>query len=125
MSPVRTVQTGAVLAALAVALGAFGAHGLRDLVTADRLATFETAVRYLMYHSLGLILIGALRIRNPWPARTLLAGSLIFSGSLFLLVMTGAGWWGAVAPVGGALQVGGWLLLALLAGRPSASTGAG
>jgi uncharacterized membrane protein YgdD (TMEM256/DUF423 family) len=121
MSPVRTVQTGALLAAAAVALGAFGAHGLRDLVTADRLATFETAVRYLMYHSLGLLLAGTLRIASPWPARTLLAGSLIFSGNLLLLVFTGAGWWGAVAPVGGFLQVCGWLLLALAAGRPAAS----
>lgn len=117
MSPVQTVQTGAVLAATAVALGAFGAHGLRDLVTPERLTTFETAVRYLMFHSLGLLLIGALRVPDPWPARTLLAGSLIFSGSLLLLVLTGAGWWGAVAPVGGLLQVLGWLLLAAAAAK--------
>ena len=117
MFPLRTFQTGAILAACAVALGAFGAHALADVVTADRLATFETGVRYLMYHSLGLLLIGLARTENPWPARIMLAGSLIFSGSLFLLVFTGASWLGAVAPVGGVLQISGWLLLAFTAGQ--------
>lgn len=117
MLSLRTFQTGAILAACAVALGAFGAHALTDAVTPERLATFETGVRYLMYHSLGLLLIGLTRTANPWPARVLLAGSLVFSGSLFLLVFTGASWLGAVAPLGGVLQISGWLLLAFTAGQ--------
>lgn len=112
MNPVTTLRTGAIMAGLAVALGAFGAHGLEGRVTPARLATFETAVRYLMYHGIGLLLIGLLRPALKATAPVMLAGTAIFSGSLFLLVLTDASWLGAVAPVGGALMIAGWLMLA-------------
>lgn len=111
-------RLGALWALLAVALGAFGTHGLRDALEPGRLATFETGVRYQMYHALGLVALGALP-RRCWRAMwPLFAGSLLFSGSLYLLVATDRGWWGAVAPIGGALQLVGWGLLAYLASAP-------
>lgn len=116
MTPLAAARIGAILAGLAVAFGAFGAHALQDLVPAERLATFETGVRYQMYHALGLLLAAALGASRR-AAPLLLAGSAVFSGSLYLLVLTGWGWWGAVAPVGGTLQIVGWLLLALDLGR--------
>lgn len=105
---------GAVLAAVAVGLGAFGAHGLRETLSPERLATFEIAVRYQMFHALGLLAIASLGVRACRAAPLLLAGSLVFSGSLYLIVFTGAAWWGAVAPVGGLLLIGGWLMLVVL-----------
>lgn len=116
-TPSRIAAVGALLAATAVALGAFGAHGLADLLTAERLATFETAVRYQMFHALGLLAVAALGRAAVRAAPWLLAGSLIFSGSLYLLVFSGAGWWGAVAPLGGLLQIAGWLILAVVMWR--------
>lgn len=102
---------GAIYAALAVALGAFGAHTLEGRVTPDRLETLETAVRYLMYHALGLLLLS--RLSRSGTASLLIAvGAAIFSFSLVLLVLTDTGWLGAVTPVGGVLMIGGWLLLA-------------
>jgi uncharacterized membrane protein YgdD (TMEM256/DUF423 family) len=113
----RIAATGAALAGAAVALGAFGAHGLREVLTPERLGTFETAVRYQMFHGLGLLAVAALGARPCRAAPWLLAGSLTFSGSLYLLVLTSTGWWGAVAPVGGLLQIGGWLYLAAILWR--------
>jgi uncharacterized membrane protein YgdD (TMEM256/DUF423 family) len=104
-------QAGALLALLAVAFGAFGAHALSDLVTPARLATFETGVRYQMYHALGLLLLGALPAGSQHAGWFLLTGSVIFSGSLYLLVLTNAGWFGAIAPIGGVLQLIGWGVL--------------
>ena len=108
--------TGA--AGLAVAAGAFGAHALKGRVTTGRLEIFETAVRYQMYHALALLFVG-------WAGRTLdssvllagaggcfAAGIVIFSGSLYLLVLTDTGWLGAVAPIGGVAFLAGWGLLA-------------
>ena len=114
MTPQRVAAVGAVLAGLAVALGAFGTHSLAAVLSEQRLGTFETAVRYQMFHALGLLAVSALGPRACRAAPWLLAGSLIFSGSLFLLVASDAGWWGAVAPVGGVLQIGGWAYLALI-----------
>lgn len=113
-TPARVAAAGAVLAAVAVTLGAFGAHGLRQVLTADRLATFETGVRYQMFHALGLLAVAALGGRAVRAAPWLLAGSLTFSGSLYLLVFTDSGWWGIVAPIGGLLQIAGWVILALV-----------
>ena len=111
------VVLGALLAFTAVALGAFGSHALRETLPLERLATFETGVRYQMYHGLGLLALGALP-RRTWRAAPLLfGGSLLFSGSLYLLVATGQNWWGAVAPLGGLLQLAGWGLLAYLSLR--------
>lgn len=102
----------------AVALGAFGAHGLKEKVSTDMLQIFETAVRYQMYHALALFAIPWVleRFSSPLLARVSLfwiAGIIIFSGSLYLLVLTGVKKWGAVTPIGGLLFLIGWLFLFL------------
>lgn len=104
--------TGALLAGLGVALGAFGAHALEPLVSEGRLATFETAVRYQTHQALGLILLALLPVRARVAAPILLAGTLIFSGALYLLVALDAAILGAVAPIGGAAMILAWLLAA-------------
>lgn len=117
------VVIGALSGALGVALGAFGAHGLRGRLSADMLAIFETGVRYQMIHALALLAVAFAVAR--WPAAGLaaaagwlfLAGTVVFSGSLYLLAFTGAGWWGAVTPLGGVAFIAGWLCLALAAWR--------
>jgi uncharacterized membrane protein YgdD (TMEM256/DUF423 family) len=117
------VRLGAVFGGLAVALGAFGAHALQSRLPADRLAIFETGVRYQMYHALALIAVAAV---IAWGGRTALAtyagwafvaGIVIFSGSLYALVLTGVRTWGAVTPLGGLAFLAGWVLLALAASR--------
>lgn len=107
---------GALLAALGVALGAFGAHDLKTRLDPALLTNFETAVRYQMYAALALLALGtqAGQRRAGWP---LLLGSVIFSGSLYLMALTGARWLGAVTPVGGALMIAGFVLAALDARR--------
>ena len=110
--------SGAALALLAVALGAFGAHALRERLEAGDLEIFETAVRYQMYHALALLGVAWLSTRLPgpltgWAGWLMVAGTLVFSGSLYLLVLTGPRWLGAVTPVGGVLLIAGWLLLAV------------
>lgn len=107
---------GAVLAALGVALGAFGAHALRARLGPDLLATFETGVRYQMYAALALLVLGTQPSQRHAPA-LLLAGATVFSGSLYLLVLTGQRWLGAVTPLGGLLLIAGFLVAALDARR--------
>ena len=109
---------GAVFAFIAVGAGAFGAHALRGRLDADMLAVFDIGARYQMYHALALI--GVSWACTRWPSRLAHAagwlfacGSVIFSGSLYLLCLTGAKWLGAIAPVGGAALLAGWLCLAL------------
>ena len=104
-------RLGALLAFLGVGLGAFGTHGLSDVLTPERLETFETAVRYQMFHALALLALGALPAETRRAAWLLFAGTVIFSGSLYLLVATDISWLGAVTPVGGLLQLAGWGLL--------------
>ena len=109
---------GASLAGVAVILGAFGAHGLKSKVSPADLAIFETGVQYHMYHALGLILIGVLGFHYnsdviQLPAVLLSIGILIFSGSLYILVLTGLRWMGAITPIGGVAFIAGWLLLVL------------
>lgn len=110
---------GSLLAGLAVAIGAFGAHALRDRLAPDMLNTFETAVRYQMYHALALLAVALLLARFPSstliPAAgwSFLAGILLFSGSLYLLCLTGYKWLGAITPLGGVAFILGWLALAL------------
>jgi uncharacterized membrane protein YgdD (TMEM256/DUF423 family) len=101
---------GAVLALLGVAAGAFGAHALRSMVDPARIETFEVAVRYQMFHAIAVLLAGMLGA--PAAGWCFLAGVVVFSGSLYLLVLTGARWLGAVTPVGGVLFLLGWVLLA-------------
>ena len=104
---------GASLALLAVALGAFGAHALQDRLEPRALEIFDTAVRYQMSHALALVLLAALLPRlHPGLGLTagwaFVAGILVFSGSLYLLVATGVGRWGAVTPIGGVAFLVAW-----------------
>lgn len=108
---------GAVLALLAVAFGAFGAHILQARIPVERLATFETAARYQMYHALALLVVALAFDRlaaGPalWSGRFFVAGVVIFCGSLYGLALGAPRWFGAVAPVGGLCFMTGWLLLA-------------
>ncbi|HEY9506184.1 MAG TPA: DUF423 domain-containing protein [Gemmatimonadales bacterium] len=112
---------GSVSALVAVAAGAFGAHGLRARLTPDLLAVFETGARYQMYHALALLAVGWALTRwpGPWPVRAgwlFVAGTVLFSGSLYVLALTGARWLGAITPLGGVAFLAGWtcLLLGLL-----------
>jgi uncharacterized membrane protein YgdD (TMEM256/DUF423 family) len=113
----------ALLLAAAVALGAFGAHALTGLLSAGMLATYQTAVQYHFWHALSLLGVGALMSRSAddsalrWVAWSLIAGLLLFSGSLYLLALTGASWLGAVTPLGGAALIAAWLSLAWWAWR--------
>lgn len=111
------ILAGAVSGLLGVSLGAFGAHALKDFLAASQRAdTFETAVKYMFYHGLALILTGILQKEFPVPAITnagwaFLVGILIFSGSLFLLCATGIKVLGAITPIGGVAMIVGWALL--------------
>lgn len=105
---------GAASAFFAVALGAFGAHALKERLLPEMAAIFETGVRYQFYHALGMILcglLGSLGKAASHAGRLFLAGTIFFSGSLYLLVLTGARWWGAVTPIGGVLFLIGWFVL--------------
>lgn len=108
---------GSLSAFLAVALGAFGAHGLKSRVSPEMLTIFEVGVRYQIYHALGLLAVGWAASR--WPAGGVTAagwlfivGTLIFSGSLYILTVTGIRWLGAITPIGGTAFLLGWLFLA-------------
>lgn len=108
---------GAVLAGVAVVLGAFAAHTLEGRVAPERLSVFETGVRYQMYHALALLLLSwAVRHwpvwQTTWAGYLFVAGIAVFSGSLYLLVLTDTAWLGAVTPVGGLAFIAGWVLLA-------------
>jgi uncharacterized membrane protein YgdD (TMEM256/DUF423 family) len=115
------IVAGGIAGALAVALGAFGAHGLSATLAANgRAGTFDTAAHYHLAHALALVLTGLLAERLPgrWTRLAgwlFLAGVLIFSGSLYILAVFDLGFMGAVAPLGGAALIGGWLCLALAA----------
>jgi len=112
---------GALSALIAVAAGAFGAHGLRGRLTSDHLAIFETAARYQMYHALALLTVAWAVERAPaapsapaqWAGWLFVAGTVIFSGSLYALSLTGVRWLGAITPLGGLAFMAGWLSLAL------------
>lgn len=112
------IVSGSILAMLAVALGAFGAHGLEDRLDAHMLSVFETGVRYHMYHALGLLVIAALAARLPqsrsllWAGRLLILGIVIFSGSLYALSLTGFTRLGMITPIGGVLFIAGWFMVA-------------
>jgi uncharacterized membrane protein YgdD (TMEM256/DUF423 family) len=111
------ILAGSILGAFGVAIGAFGAHALKNMLTAtNRIDTFETAVKYQFYHALALILVGI--IFQSIPSKTLnysgysmILGTLIFSGSLYIICFTGIKAFGAIAPIGGTLMIIGWALL--------------
>ena len=114
------VTLGAASAFLAVAAGAFGAHALRDRLAPDLLAVFETAARYQMYHALGLLAVAWVAARWPgppaqWAGWLFVAGTVLFSGSLYALALSGVRWLGAITPLGGAAFLDGWICLALAA----------
>lgn len=114
MSRSTLFAAGALLGGLAVAFGAFGAHALEARVSAERLATFETAARYQLVHAVAIIAAALLGgERAVLAGIAFLVGVALFSGSLYLLVLTGARWFGAIAPLGGLALIGGWVLLAL------------
>jgi uncharacterized membrane protein YgdD (TMEM256/DUF423 family) len=119
------IVAGAVLGGAAVALGAFGAHGLEGfLVERNQVANFETAVRYQMYHALALVLIGILGESRPSAALRVAGwcfgvGVVVFSGALYGIALTRVSQLGMVAPLGGTLLIVGWVALALSTVRPS------
>ncbi len=116
---------GALSGFIAVGAGAFGAHGLKSRLTPDLLAVFDTAARYQMFHALALL--AAAWAIGRWTGRAAVAagwcfvgGTLLFSGSLYLLALTGVRGFGAITPLGGVLFLAGWLLLAVAAWRGGA-----
>ena len=117
------IIAGAVNAAIAVIFGAFGAHALEEKLSEKYLAIWETAVQYQMFHALGLILIGILMSSSllgpitqlTWAGYLLLAGIIIFSGSLYVLSLSGIGILGAITPIGGVAFIAGWIMLIIAA----------
>jgi uncharacterized membrane protein YgdD (TMEM256/DUF423 family) len=116
---------GAVLGAIGVAAGAFGAHGLKGRLTPEMLAVFETGVRYHLIHALGLLAVAWAATR--WASASIrvagwlfAVGILLFSGSLYVLCLTGIRGFGAITPIGGVAFIAGWLLLAWGAWRGDA-----
>ncbi|MET1248595.1 DUF423 domain-containing protein [Sporolactobacillus sp. STCC-11] len=116
---------GAVLAFLSVAFGAFGAHVLKTRLTEQDLAVFQTGVHYQMYHALGLIVIGILALTVfsgqstllSWSGWLMTVGILLFSGSLYVLTLSGVRVLGAITPIGGVAFLASWLLIVIAALR--------
>jgi uncharacterized membrane protein YgdD (TMEM256/DUF423 family) len=113
----RFLLLGALSAFTGVAAGAFGAHALRAHLTPDLLGVYETAARYQMYHALGLIAVALVSAELPnrlsaTAGWCFVWGTVFFSGSLYLLALTGITWLGAVTPLGGVLFLAGWASLA-------------
>jgi uncharacterized membrane protein YgdD (TMEM256/DUF423 family) len=110
---------GAILGAVSVAVGAFGAHGLHDyLEETGRSSTFVTGVTYLWYHTFAILIVGVLSNFKSnkflqWSGYLFLIGILLFSGSLFLLIATGNTSFGAITPIGGLSFIAGWICLAV------------
>lgn len=111
--------TGALLTALAIMMGAFGAHALKGYLSEEMLSVYKTAFEYHMYHALGMLLVGLLLKQYPtatlitWSGSMMIVGILLFCGSLYILSITGSRWLGAVTPFGGVAFVIAWLLLAI------------
>jgi len=122
MSPFLTL--GALSGFLAVGAGAFGAHALKARLAPDLLAIFETGARYQMYHALALVLVALVQVKAApsallaWSGWLFVAGTVLFSGSLYVLALSGVRWWGAVTPLGGLAFLAGWALLAAAGLRP-------
>ncbi|MDA7951374.1 MAG: DUF423 domain-containing protein [Pirellulaceae bacterium] len=140
MEPNKIIALGAILAACAVITGAFGAHGLETSFAEQEKAgtiekvevkkmldTWEVAVRYQMYHAIGILVVGLVMAVTKsatkkwlWIVALLFGGTLIFSGLLYLLVLTGIKILGAIVPIGGLMLIGGWLLFAIQCWREMA-----
>jgi uncharacterized membrane protein YgdD (TMEM256/DUF423 family) len=113
----NTFSVGALFALISVAMGAFGSHALKDKFSESRLATYNIANNYLMFHALALCLLGICLKTNMFNFKymnfaslSLISGIIIFSGSLYLLSFTQLKWYGAITPIGGLLLLLGWLL---------------
>lgn len=118
----RLLITAAILGFLSVALGAFGAHTLKEYIDASSLAVFETGVRYQFYHVFAIALAGMVYAYFPGKKIVLagnlfLLGTCLFSGSLYILAVSSIRWLGAITPLGGLAYMAGWLLLALGIGQ--------
>ena len=110
------IMFGAIFGGISVAMGAFGAHALKSILSPHYLQVFETAVRYQMYHAITLLCVGLLATRIDSVALKFsgyffIAGILIFSGSLYILTLAGIKWFGAITPIGGVFLIAGWLAL--------------
>lgn len=122
MTERQLVVTGALLLLIAVGAGAFGAHALKRVVAPDMLAVWQTAVLYQLIHGMGILVIAALLPRYATPLMAyagilMLIGVLIFSGSLYTLVLTDVRWLGAITPIGGVSFIAAWTLVAWAAWR--------
>jgi uncharacterized membrane protein YgdD (TMEM256/DUF423 family) len=110
---------GSIAMALAVMLGAFGAHGLKKMLTEEMLTIFETGVQYHFYHAIGLLIVGIAARFLPasgfisWAGWLMIVGIIIFSGSLYILSISGIRWLGAITPIGGLCFIASWVLLAV------------
>lgn len=117
MKPQTILAIGALSAFVAVGLGAFGAHGLQTMVTEAQLGTYRTAVEYQFYHALALVLVAIVNFQFPhasalkWAGLLFLAGMVLFSGSLYLLIFSGAKIFAVLTPLGGLSFLAGWLSL--------------
>lgn len=117
---INWIGVAAINMAIAVALGAFGAHGLKSLVSAQQLEWWHTATLYLFVHAIGLLLVGLLiqlKYISHTTAWLLQIGVIIFAGSLYAMTLGAPRWFGAVTPIGGILMIAGWLWLAVSAFR--------
>ena len=112
------ITLGSLSGMLAVVFGAFGAHGLRNRLDAYFMGVFETAVQYHFYHALAILAVGVIALSQPQTVMLksagwlFLIGTVVFSGSLYLLALTGIKWLGAITPLGGLAFIAGWACLA-------------
>lgn len=118
MSQATIFRFAAFAMALGVVLGAFGAHALKARLTPEDLAIWQTGVQYHLLHAVALVAIAAMwpmldGAMSVWGVRLIMAGVIVFSTSLYLLVLTGPRWLGAITPFGGVMMISGWLLLAV------------
>lgn len=114
------IGIAAINLAVAVGLGAFGAHGLKNVASSQQLEWWHTATLYLLVHALGLLAVGILirlQLTTQAPAWLLQIGILIFAGTLFAMSLGAPRWFGAITPIGGVLMIIGWLWLAVTAFR--------
>lgn len=112
----RSLAFAGLLLATGIGLGAFGAHALENVLTPERLQTWETAVSYQMWNSLGILAVvlagNKFQVNVAWATRLLFTGILVFSGSLYTLCLTNISWLGAITPIGGVAFILGWILFA-------------
>ena len=124
---IRWIAVGSMVVAVAVMLGAFGAHGLKEVLSGTQMKVYQTAVQYHFYHGLGLMLVGlvmfnladVISVGLRWVPWLLLTGIVLFSGSLYALTLFGLRWLGVVTPFGGLSFIAGWVLLAVVLWKQS------